>query len=198
MIDYMCSYSRKSWKASVVFVEKAANYTMLNIRSDLFEGMNVFLWHKNEEYWLAIPEIEASCFLAYPTDTFWNFESIARSIKNKYVAKTIACGITEYFKKKDIRTDIEEYIKHLSGRINTYKSSVVLYDPYIRAYHLLYLINRKKDDCTMLTMPVKKDDGYCEVSTPFISQLNAFYNHCEIIKTSPYLQKDIRILMKKY
>lgn len=49
MIDYMCSYSRKSWKASVVFVEKAADYTMLNIRSDLFESMNVFLWHKNEE-----------------------------------------------------------------------------------------------------------------------------------------------------
>lgn len=50
MIDYMCSYSRKSWKVSVVVVEKAADYTMLNIRSDLFESMNVFLWHKNEEY----------------------------------------------------------------------------------------------------------------------------------------------------
>ena len=110
----------------------------------------------------------------------------------------MTCFMSQFQYTKENRTDIEEYIKHLPGRINTYKSSVVLYDPYIRAYHLLYLINRKKDDCTMLTMPVKKDDGYCEVSTPFISQLNAFYNHCEIIKTSPYLQKDIRILMKKH
>lgn len=70
MINYECKYSNETWEASVIPIEKAKDYSRLRITSDLFNDVNVFLWHKDSEYWLSIPENEITCMLAYPTDTF--------------------------------------------------------------------------------------------------------------------------------
>ena len=198
MIDYKCKYSNETWEASIVPIEKAKDYSRLRITSDLFNDVNIFLWHKDHEYWLTIPKNNIACMLAYPTDTFWNFEAIARCTDDKYFSKTISIGISEYYKFKENTIDIEEYIKKLRGRLNAYKSSLVLYDQQAKIYYVLSNIDRKTDSCTMLAIPINKDYGYCEISTPFISQLNAYYGHCKILRENKFLQKNIRDLMKQY
>ena len=194
MIDYTCTYEGKTIHSLLEIVETSENYSILSIKNAFYE-FKLFLWHSYESYWMAIPEYEISCKLDYPTHETVNFKTIHKVTNDEDLSKTIAQAICGYYQSKKNVVDIEKYISSLNGQINSYKVSVVLYDPLIKMYHLLYLINKEKDECTMLT--ISSDMTYYNISVPFISQLNMYYDHCDIETSSIYLNKDIEKIRKE-
>lgn len=194
MIDYTCTYESKTIRSLLEAVETAKNYSILSIKNT-FYAFKLFLWHSHENYWMAIPEYEISCKLDYPTHESSNFETILKVTDDENLSKTITQAICVYYQNKEDVVDIERYISNLNGQLNSYNVSVVLYDPLINMYHLLYLINRETDECTMLTL--SSDMAYYNVSVPFISQLNMYYDHCDIETSSIYLDKDIKQIRKE-
>ncbi len=101
MIDYICTYKDETWKASVEVKERSDKYSILQIQNK-YKDLEIFLWHSQDNYWLAIPSVTLSCTLAYPTDEFWNYESLYRYTEDEMISKTIAVGISTYYKTKDL------------------------------------------------------------------------------------------------
>lgn len=83
--------------------------------------------------------------------------------------------------------DIEKYINTLKGNRNNRKISVVLYDPAWNNHHYIFMINRKQDQCLMMSTFIFSGEKYIELTSPFISQLNTYYGHCEIEETHDFL-----------
>lgn len=194
MIDYTCTYEGKTIRSQLEVIEITENYSILSIKNTFYE-FKLFLWHSSEKYWMAIPEYEISCKLDYPTHELSNLETILKVTNDEKFSETIAQAICSYYQNKEDVVDIEGYISNLKGQINSDKVSIVLYDPLIQMYHLLYLINKEADECTMLT--ISTDKTYYNTSVPFISQLNMYYDHCDIENSSIYLNKDIKEIRKE-
>ena len=79
--------------------------------------------------------------------------------------------------------DIEKYISNLKGNRNNRKISVVLYDPTWNNHHFIFMINKTQDQCLMMSTSIFPGQNQIELTSPFISQLNAYYSHCMIEET---------------
>ena len=64
-----------------------------------FKELEIFLWHSNNHFWLAIPNETLSVNLSYPDDEFWNYESLYHYTKDEIISKTIVKGISTYYKE---------------------------------------------------------------------------------------------------
>lgn len=193
MIQYTCKSGDETWQSCLEVVEQEEKYSVLEMEYN-DQKFEVFLWHYDKEYWLGIPKMQIIHVLAHPTDEFWNWEALMRDTHNEYFSETVAVGISKYYSSRRNVTNIEEYIKNLKGRPLSYKASVVMYDPSSNLNHLIFMINRKIDECQMLSISLKTKGDY-SVSAPFISHLNLLYDQCIIDPDSPYLGKDIRHIM---
>ncbi len=101
MTNYICTHDELKWNASYETIERNDKYSILQIQSK-YKDLEIFLWHNQDNYWLAIPSVTLSCTLAYPTDEFWNYESLYRYTEDEMISKTIAVGISTYYKTKDL------------------------------------------------------------------------------------------------
>lgn len=99
MTKYICTYDDEIWYASYRVVERNNTYSILQIQSK-YKDLEIFLWHSNNHFWLAIPNDALSCTLSYPTDEFWNYENLYRYTQDEMVSKTIAMGISTYYKEQ--------------------------------------------------------------------------------------------------
>lgn len=195
MLEYNCQYNDEIWNSSIKNIKEEMGYSILEIEGKS-SRMMTYIGKNDEQYWCFFPEYELSSSLSYPDDLFWNIEKLQRVFDNPYDAVTISYGIQAYYSYKRLMTsDIEDYIAHLKGKIYTSKVSVVLYDQSIKMYHLIFKIQRSRDDCIMLSFR-KKNNCY-EISEPFLSQLNYYYGHCQILEESHYKGKDIHNIMSK-
>lgn len=191
MLEYKCRLDDEIWNASIKNIKEEIGYSILEIEGKS-SRIVTYIGKNDGQYWCFFPEHELSSGLSYPDDLFWNIEKLQRLFGNSYDAVTVSCGIQTYSAyKQAASSDIEEYIKHLKGRIYTNKVSVVLYDKPIKTYHLLFRIQRSKDECMMLSFR-KYNDHYCyDISAPLITQLNYYYGYCQILRKSSYTDKNI-------
>lgn len=97
MIDYVCTYKDEAWKATLEIKEESDKYSILQIQSK-YKDLELFLWLDQNNYWLAMPKDLLACSISYPTDEFWNYESLYHYTRDEMVSKTIAIGISTYFK----------------------------------------------------------------------------------------------------
>lgn len=98
MANYICTYDEQTWCASYKIIEQNDKYSILQIQSK-YKDLEIFLWHSDNRFWLAIPSVALSCTLSYPTDEFWNYESLHRYTDDEMISKTIALGISAYYKE---------------------------------------------------------------------------------------------------
>lgn len=98
MANYLCTYNNQKWYASYSVIEENDKYSILQIQSD-YKDLEIFLWHSNNHFWLAMPSEILSCTLSYPTDEFWNYENLHHYTNDEIVSKTIALGISAYYKE---------------------------------------------------------------------------------------------------
>lgn len=98
---YICTYEDEKWNASFEVIEESNKYSILQIQSK-YKDLKVFLWHDNNNFWLTLPSEELTCSLSYPTDEFWNYESLYRHTEDEMVSKTVVTGISNYYKTKTI------------------------------------------------------------------------------------------------
>lgn len=98
MTNYICTYNDEKWNASYKIIEKCDKYSILKIESK-FKDLEIFLWHSNNHFWLAMPSETLSISLSYPDDEFWNFESLYRNTQDEILSKTIVKGISTYYKE---------------------------------------------------------------------------------------------------
>lgn len=96
-----------------------------------------------------------------------------------------------------IKTNIEEYIKKLSGKVNTCKISVVLYDEANNIYHYIYKIKRNINECEMISVNYESIEDF-DISLPFINQLNQYYNHCRILTDDSHIGQNARSLCNRF
>lgn len=106
MIQYVCTYKDEKWFSSLEVIEENDKYSILQIQNK-FNNLKVFLWHNYDEFYLGIPSYSLTCALAYPTDEFWNYESLYHHTEDEILSKTISVGLSTYYgSRKDIRTMI--------------------------------------------------------------------------------------------
>lgn len=98
MTNYLCNYNDEKWRASYEVIERCDKYSILKIESK-FKDLEIFLWHSNNNFWLAIPSETLSISLSYPDDEFWNYESLYRNTQDEIISKTIVKGISTYYKE---------------------------------------------------------------------------------------------------
>lgn len=101
MIQYICNYKNEKWLSSLEIIEESNKYSILQIQSK-FNNLKVFLWHNHNEFWLSILSYSLTCVLAYPTDEFWNYESLYHHTEDGILSKTISLGISAYYGLKKI------------------------------------------------------------------------------------------------
>jgi hypothetical protein len=104
---------------------------------------------------------------------------------------TIAKGIKKYFETQLEEDTVESHIEKLKGHVYTNKVKVVLYDEERDVYHLIYKINRSKNECMMASYRRTSPNNY-EVCLPFIDSLDHHFGRCRILNDHKYLNKDIR------
>ena len=98
MTNYVCTYNDEKWYASYKIIERSDKYSILKIESK-FKDLEIFLWHNNNNFWLAMPNETLSVNLSYPDDEFWNYESLYRYTRDEIISKTIVKGISTYYKE---------------------------------------------------------------------------------------------------
>lgn len=98
MTNYICTYNDEKWNASYKIIEKSDKYSILKIESK-FKDLEIFLWHSNNHFWLAMPSETLSINLSYPDDEFWNYESLYHYTQDEIISKTIVKGISTYYKE---------------------------------------------------------------------------------------------------
>lgn len=104
MINYICAYEDETWMATLEVKEESDKYSILEIQSK-YKDLEIFLWLDQHNYWLAMPKEILACNLSYPTDEFWNYESLYRCTEDEMVSKTIAIGISTYYRAKHEETN---------------------------------------------------------------------------------------------
>lgn len=92
--------------------------------------------------------------------------------------------------------NIEKYIQALKGNIYTNRISLVLYDGELDIYHYVYKIQRKTNECEMLSINYRQSKYY-DITLPFIDQLDPYYGHCQILKEDPHIGQHIRVILNE-
>ena len=98
MRNYICTYNDEKWDASYKIIERCDKYSILKIESK-FKDLEIFLWHSNNNFWLAMPSETLSVNLSYPDDEFWNYENLYHNTQDEIISKTIVKGISTYYKE---------------------------------------------------------------------------------------------------
>lgn len=99
MTTYICNYDDLTWSASYELIESSDKYSILLIQSK-YKDLKIFLWHNNNQFWLADPYSALSCTLSHPSDEFWNYESLNHCTEDEIISKTIARAISIYYKER--------------------------------------------------------------------------------------------------
>lgn len=99
MKKYICTYDDEAWYASYEVIERNNKYSILRIQSK-YKNLEIFLWHSNNSFWVAVPDETLSCTLSYPSDEFWNYESLHHCTQDEMISKTISMGISTYYKEQ--------------------------------------------------------------------------------------------------
>jgi len=129
--------------------------------------------------------------LLSPIDLYKNIDILDELFKSPYESMTIAKGIKKYFETQLEEDTVESHIEKLKGHVYTNKVKVVLYDEERDVYHLIYKINRSKNECMMASYRRTSSNNY-EVCLPFIDSLDHHFGRCRILNDHKYLNKDIR------
>lgn len=129
--------------------------------------------------------------LLSPIDLYKNIDILDELFKSPYESMTIAKGIKKYFETQLEEDTVESHIEKLKGHVYTNKVKVVLYDEERDVYHLIYKINRSKNECMMASYRRTSSNNY-EVCLPFIDSLDHYFGRCRILNDHKYLNKDIR------
>ena len=129
--------------------------------------------------------------LLSPIDHYKNIDILDELFKSPYESMTIAKGIKKYFETQLEEDTVESHIEKLKGHVYTNKVKVVLYDEERDVYHLIYKINRSKNECMMASYRRTSSNNY-EVCLPFIDSLDHHFGRCRILNDHKYLNKDIR------
>lgn len=129
--------------------------------------------------------------LLSPIDLYKNIDILDELFKSPYESMTIAKGIKKYFETQLEEDTVESHIEKLKGHVYTNKVKVVLYDEERDVYHLIYKINRSKNEYMMASYRRTSPNNY-EVCLPFIDSLDHHFGRCRILNDHKYLNKDIR------
>lgn len=129
--------------------------------------------------------------LLSPIDLYKNIDILDELFKSPYESMTIAKGIKKYFETQLEEDTVESHIEKLKGHVYTNKVKVVLYDEERDVYHLIYKINRSKNECMIASYQRTSPNNY-EVCLPFIDSLDHHFGRCRILNDHKYLNKDIR------
>lgn len=129
--------------------------------------------------------------LLSPIDLYKSIDILDELFKSPYESMTIAKGIKKYFETQLEEDTVESHIEKLKGHVYTNKVKVVLYDEERDVYHLIYKINRSKNECMMASYRRTSLNNY-EVCLPFIDSLDHHFGRCRILNDHKYLNKDIR------
>lgn len=129
--------------------------------------------------------------LLSPIDLYKNIDILDELFKSPYESMTIAKGIKKYFETQLEEDTVESHIEKLKGHVYTNKVKVVLYDEERDVYHLIYKINRSKNEC-MIALYRRTSPNNYEVCLPFIDSLDHHFGRCRILNDHKYLNKDIR------
>jgi hypothetical protein len=94
-IEFKCVLGSKGWNGKITNVISYGSHTELHIESR--SGITVIVGKTQSGNFCCIPDWNAGCHLAELDDSFWNFESLTRAMKNKTDAMTIAKALQAYF-----------------------------------------------------------------------------------------------------
>ena len=189
MIKYKCRYMYDEWNCIVKCIEKKTEYTVLEFYSQYF-NIKMHLGSIDNEFWCLFPEYNMFTELLSPIDLYKNIDILDELFKSPYESMTIAKGIKKYFETQLEEDTVESHIEKLKGHVYTNKVKVVLYDEERDVYHLIYKINRSKNECMMASYRGTSPNNY-EVCLPFIDSLDHHFGHCRILNDHKYLNKDI-------
>ena len=178
------------WNCIVKCIEKKMEYTVLEFYSQYF-NIKMHLGSIDNEFWCFFPEYNMFTELLSPIDLYKNIDILDELFKSPYESMTIAKGIKKYFETQLEEDTVESHIEKLKGHVYTNKVKVVLYDEERDVYHLIYKINRSKNECMMASYRGTSPNNY-EVCLPFIDSLDHHFGHCRILNDHKYLNKDIR------
>lgn len=198
MLEYKCHYNNDEWISSIRNIKEEMGYSILDIEGKSSKIVT-YLGRNDDQYWCFFPIQELSSQLSYPNDLLWNSEKLENIFGNAYDAITVARGIQEYHAyKQSVSSDIEQHIRHLKGKIYSSRISAVLYDKTVNEYHLIFNIRKTHDICNMLSFIDNDKDirYYYDLSEPFITQLNYYYGHCQILEDSEYIGRDYTDIIK--
>lgn len=200
MIKYKCRYMYDEWNCTVECLEKKTEYTVLEFHSQYF-NTKMHIGSNDNEFWCFFPEYNKFTELLSPIDLYKNIDILSELFENPYEIMMIAKGIKKYLETQLEEDTVEIHIEKLKGHVYTNKVKVVLYDEERDVYHLIYKINRSKNECMMASYRGTSPNNY-EVCLPFIDSLDHHFGHCRILKNHKYLNKDIhdieRIFLNKF
>lgn len=63
--------------------------------SSIYSTLKTVLWHSDDVLYIALPSYGVSCSLAYPSDIFWNQETLTRHLDNHVDARIVALAINQ-------------------------------------------------------------------------------------------------------
>ena len=200
MIKYKCRYMYDEWNCMVECLEKKTEYTVLQFHSQYF-NTKMHIGSNDNEFWCFFPEYNKFTELLSPIDLYKNIDILSELFENPYEIMMIAKGIKKYLETQLEEDTVEIHIEKLKGHVYTNKVKVVLYDEERDVYHLIYKINRSKNECMMASYRGTSPNNY-EVCLPFIDSLDHHFGHCRILNDHKYLNKDIhdieRIFLNKF
>lgn len=97
-IEFKCILGNKTWTGKITKIIEHGSHTELYIESR--SGITVIIGKTQAGNFCCIPDWQAGCHLATLDDTFWNYGSLNKSIKNKVDAMTVAKALQAYFTSK--------------------------------------------------------------------------------------------------
>ena len=93
-IEFRCVLGNKGWNGKITNVINYGTHTELHIESR--SGINVIVGKTQAGRFCCIPDWNAGCHLADLNDSFWNYESLIRTMKNKTDAMTVAKALQAF------------------------------------------------------------------------------------------------------
>lgn len=97
----------EKWSGLIVNIINHGSHYEMRIESR--SGIMVLFGESRSGYFACIPEWEAGCHLAHPSDVFWNTEQLANAMGNKVDAITVACALKAIASKLKIKRKTVRY-----------------------------------------------------------------------------------------
>jgi hypothetical protein len=94
-IEFTCKLGNKAWNGKISGIINYGSHTQMQIESR--SGINIIFGETQSGNFCCIPDWQAGCQLAGLDDSFWNYESLTRAMKNKVDAMTVSKALQAYF-----------------------------------------------------------------------------------------------------